>query len=248
MTILVGILCKDGAVIGADSTVSLGPSPAYTIEQVAPKIGVVGGRVIVAGTGSIGHGQRFVELLDEAVSGDALKLSSLDFSRCLSQMARADFASTRSPEGCYGALVAFPAGGAVHLCEFAVADFQPELRSQHLWYGSMGSGQPIVDPFLGLLRRVFWRDGPPSCSSAIFAVTWALRHVLELNTGGIGGPLSIAVLRSERRAEPPRARILTQEEIGEHEANVRGLEDHIHRYAAEQRGDVEIPGARAVPI
>jgi hypothetical protein len=112
----------------------------------------------------------------------------------------------------------------------------------------MGSGQPIVDPFLGLLRRVFWRNGPPPCSSAVFAVTWALRHVVELNTGGIGGPLSIAVLRSDRRGAPPCARILSADEIDEHESNVRGLEDHIHRYAAEQRGEVEIPGARAVPI
>jgi hypothetical protein len=37
----------------------------------------------------------------------------------------------------------FVLGDKPHLCEFAVTDFQPEFKTETMWYGSMGSGQPI---------------------------------------------------------------------------------------------------------
>ena len=60
----------------------------------------------------------------------------------------------------------------------------------------MGSGQPITDPFLALMRSIFWGDGLPTVQDGTFAVTWALEHAIEVNPGGsatftqcrMGGP------------------------------------------------------------
>ena len=59
MTILVGILCKDGVVVGTDSSATFAAGQFRTIEQETKKIDIISGQIIVAGTGQIGLGQRF---------------------------------------------------------------------------------------------------------------------------------------------------------------------------------------------
>lgn len=73
--------------------------------------------------------------------------------------------------GQYGALVGFTLGDKPFLCEFAVADFQPEFKTEMMWYGSMGSGQAITGPFWALMREVFWDKGPPTVQDATFAAS-----------------------------------------------------------------------------
>ena len=54
MTILVGLLCKDGIVIGSDSSATFGTMQNRTIEQPTDKIEIIDGKVIIAGTGQVG--------------------------------------------------------------------------------------------------------------------------------------------------------------------------------------------------
>ena len=62
MTLVVGILCQDAVVIGADSAMTFANSRQATIEQPYPnKITIIQDNVIIAGAGEIGLGQRFVE-------------------------------------------------------------------------------------------------------------------------------------------------------------------------------------------
>ena len=62
MTVIIGILCEDGVVIGSDSSATYGQSPLVkTIEYEALKVEVLAGTVITAMTGAIGLGQRFNE-------------------------------------------------------------------------------------------------------------------------------------------------------------------------------------------
>lgn len=96
-----------------------------------------------------------------------------------------------------------------------------------MWFVSMGSGQAITDPFLGLMRRVFWKDSPPRLVDGIFAVTWTLNHVIELNPGGINGPQQIAVLDSKKNT----ATLLTDSQIQEHINNVEGAETYLSEYS-----------------
>ena len=98
------------------------------------------------------------------------------------------------------------------------------------WYASMGSGQLITDPFLGFMRRVFWRDDLPASQDGIFAVTWALQNAIEINPGGINGPMQIAVLGPGKKGQL-FARLLEDSELAEHKVYVEGAISHLRNYA-----------------
>ena len=91
MTVIVGIRCKDGVVIGTDSAMTFGPSAQQpTIEQpFHEKIAIVAGHIIVAGTGEIGLGQRFADVAEGLWRGNAFQgKSAIDIGRLLAMGAR----------------------------------------------------------------------------------------------------------------------------------------------------------------
>ena len=67
MTVVVGIRCTDGVVIGTDSAMTFGPSEQQlTIEQpYRSKIDIIDSHIIVAGTGQIGLGQRLASEVEK---------------------------------------------------------------------------------------------------------------------------------------------------------------------------------------
>ena len=148
-----------------------------------------------------------------------------------------DFQSTNVPYPFnFGALLAFSSNKKFELYEFQTGVFQPQFKTEHLWYVSMGSGQAICDPFLGLVRRVFWKnDKPPMLSDGAFATVWTLQHVVDLNPGGIKGPIEVAVLENSKNGAV--ARLLREGELDEHRNNIAGLEKHISEYPALLSGD-----------
>jgi hypothetical protein len=233
MTIIVGVFCKDGVVVGADSAATLTAGQVRTIEQRMKKIEIVCDHVIVAATGQIGLTQRFVSVVDAAWRDNKFKHSPVEIGKTLSAAAIADFASTNAPRQ-LGALVAFPCGNKPWLCEFDQEHFQPELKTDRLWYVSMGSGQSIADPFLGFIREVLWHDGLPTCKEAAFAVTWTISQAITLNPGGINGPIHVAMLAyGDGKLE---ARELTEAEIEEHQQSVNGAVLHLREYRDVLRG------------
>ena len=242
MTILVGLRCQEGVVIGSDSSATFTTTPSIpTIEQPTKKVTIIANKVIVAGAGQVGLGQRFNAVVEKAWGEGTFRGTNntpLEIAKRLCVAGIKDFAETSGPKGNYGALVAFPCGKKFCLCEFAINDFQPELKDENIWYVSMGSGQPIADPFLGLLRRVFWNESLPRLNEGIFAVTWTLQHAIELNPGGINGPPQIAVLSPDENGDL-LARLLDDAELAEHLDNVRGAEEYLGRYSQILSGSAE---------
>lgn len=250
MTALVGIFCKDGVVIGADSAATSATAGGQrTIEQPVMKIEIVADRIIIAGTGQIGMGQRFCHQV--RTLWENKRLSAQDefgFAKIIAQAAIQDFGETKCSTGQYGALVAFPCKSGPHLVEYAVADFQPEFKSKNLWYVSMGSGQTIIDPFLGLFREVFWGDSPPTVQEAIFATTWMLDHAVKVNPGGVNGPVRIAIMEQEKGDW--RARLLSEDELLEHQGSVAAAKDALRHYKdrlVKEEDAVALPEAPAIP-
>jgi proteasome subunit B (beta)-like protein len=232
MTAIVGIRCKDGIVIGSDSSATFGNQLGLvTIEQSCKKVDVICDQVILSGTGAGGLHQRFREVVTKywtdkkyhQPNGSQNK-SPFEISKELSIEGIKDFASTHANAGQYGALVAFPAGGTFHLCEFAIKDFQPEFKEGKIWFASMGSCQQITDPFLGMIRRVFWESDEPNLRGGIFAVTWTLDHVIKLNPGGINGPAQIGVLEAKNNA------YLLGDKIQEHLSAVQSVEEPLGKF------------------
>jgi ATP-dependent protease HslVU (ClpYQ) peptidase subunit len=257
MTIIVGIKCKEGVVIGADSSATFGAGPHLrTIEQLTDhKIQIIKDRVIVAGTGYVGHQQRFSDVVEKIYARNDTfgKRSTLDVARALAQDATKDWAQTNAPRGQYAALVAYEASDDnFALCEYSVDAFQPEVKqATGLWFAAMGSGQPIVDPFLALLKKVFWSSGPPGLRGGIFSAYWALQQACELNTGGIQPPIHIAVL-SRDPAQKGRivASKLGDEQLAEHRDMVAAATAHVASFRDVLEGTKEVeavPKPEAVP-
>jgi len=244
MTAIVGVLCRDGLVIGTDSSATFSTGATLTIEQPTKKLSVFADTIIVAGTGEVGLGQRFGRIVELAHQQNLFNAGQHYINVGTNLCARAimDFQSTGMKPGSFGALVGFALGDQVHLCEFAVNNFQPEFKTD-IWYCSMGSGQPITDPFLALMREVFWKDGLPTVQDATFATTWALDHAVRVNPGGINGPVKIAVL--EKQGENFRARILEDEDLEEHYENIKQAKELLRKFPASQ--SAEAPGIPDIP-
>lgn len=235
MTAIVGLFCKDGVVIGADSSTTYAAAGNIrTIEQSSNKIHIIDGRVIVAGTGSVGLGQRFCATV-EKIGG--LKGTPLEAAKQLCKGGIEDFSQTGVHLGKidYGALVAFPVQHQAQLCELAYGNFQPELRNAQLWFSTMGNHQHITDAFLGLLKDIFWNNCQPSLQDGVFAAVWALEHVVALNTGGVNDPIRLAVL--ENKDGKAKARELEESELAQHKQNVAEAKDHMRRFRDKFRPD-----------
>ena len=240
MTAIAGVLCQHGLVIGADSSATLGVGNFRTIEQPIEKISIVKERVVVACTGSVGLAQRFQYVVETAYEANKFSGHHIEVGRHLSTMAINDFVSTQWVDrGRFGALVGFPIGeGGVHLCEFGQADFQPEFKDANMWFCSMGSGITITDPFLALMREVFWKKGPPTIQDGIFGVTWALQHAVNVNTGGINGPVRVAVLeRNKEEKGKFRARSLDESDLQEHQDNIAAAKKALQSFKEGQQPD-----------
>jgi 20S proteasome alpha/beta subunit len=217
MTSVVGILCQDGVVIGADSSATFyqeGQVSVPMIEQPFEKIDIIDNHIILVGTGGIGQGQRFKDIIQKAWNSKKIQgIDALTAGRILSADAMKDFAETKAQFGKYGALVAFPCYGKAHLTEFALSDFQPEMKTDKLWFVSMGSAQHITDTFLAFLREVFWKNTLPNVNDGIFATKWTLDHAVAINPGGVNGPVRIAVL--EKIDSAYHARIIPDTDLQE---------------------------------
>ncbi len=231
MTAVVGILCNDGVVIGSDSSSTFTQLTRPTIEQKTKKVHIIDNRVIVAGTGQMGLGQRFCGIVEDLHSKKIFAQKPyLEVGRLLAELSINNFASTKVDKGQYGALLAYASGNHFYLCEFALTDFQPEWKNDKMWFVSLGSGQTITDPFLGLMRRVFWKDNLPSVADAIFVATWTLQHAIDLNTGGINGPVQLAALRKNPTNGHFEASMLSDDELQEHMNNVDEVEKYLAKY------------------
>lgn len=246
MTALVGIACDDGIVIGTDSSSTLSAGEIPTIEQKTKKLFCVADKVIMAVTGSVGLAQRFQAILERAWAPGGHfatnNLPAIEIAKYLSREMLQDMGFTFIQKINVGALVAFEAEEKLHLVEYAVTDFQPEFKNQNPFFVSMGSGQVICDPFMGLMRRVFWQDDQPSVGLGLFTVAWTLEHVIGLNPGGIAGPAQIASLT--RNAENKlTAKVLSDNDLLEHRNFATKAEEHLSKFLffQEEGGDAPIP-------
>ncbi len=244
MTAIVGITCVDGLVIGADSAVSFEAGGYRTVEQPAEKIKIIDNKLILAGTGQVGLGQRFTSIVEELWGDGKLNGSQFAVAKQLSAACIKDMRETFASTGQYGALFGFPKGDKHYLCEFAIRDFQPEFKDSTMWYCSMGSGQMIIDPFLGFVRSVFWGENTrPNLAEGIFVVKWCLQHAIEVNPGGVNSPIKIAVMENDDRGKP-LARMLSEGELETHKENIHAIRKYIYEFKQKLNPD----GAQDVPI
>jgi len=228
MTAIVGILCQNGVVLGTDSSTTFGSGQIRTVEQPTQKLRIIGDSIILAGTGQVGLGQRFEAIVEKSWRDGIFNKTAIEIAKYLSRATLQDFTYTFVSKVEYGALVAFPAERKFHLCEFALYTFQPELKTD-VWYVSLGITQQITDSFLALMREVFWKTGPPTLGGGEFVATWTLEHAIDVNVGGVKGPIQLAVLGPDSRGQL-RAKQLSEPKLGEHKQSIEGAKAALLNY------------------
>ena len=248
MTLIVGILCTDGIVIGSDGMATFSAGNNHTICQPYPdKIEIIDNRVITAWTGEIGLQQRVNDTISTLWrSGSRPKIknqSSVQIGRTVTEEVIKDFQKTQFVSMSFGALVALPCTDRQFcLIEFASTNFQPEIKKESNWYVAMGSGQMIADPLLGLIRKAFWQNGLPTVKEGVFAMTMVLNLGCEMSPGGVGEPIKIAVLKlgETQRLE---AGFLDDTELLEHKENANAAINYFGEYRSILPADThaEIP-------
>jgi len=92
---------------------------------------------------------------------------------------------------------------------------------------SIGSGQPVADPFLAFIRRIFWPDQSPSLDDGILAVLWTIMHAIHAMPGGVAGPVQVVVLRKDE--DGWKSRELSDSELGEHRQMIATMEDEMRK-------------------
>jgi hypothetical protein len=238
VTIIVGVKCIDGVVIGADSAATSSIGPQRLIQIVSEdKINIVGGKVIIACTGAVGLSQRFHGVVKGAWDAPK-KWFQKPMAECLRDLTRAtlqDFDHTAVPRyplqqgGLqFGSLMAAPMDGGAQLIEFGSLDFQPEIKKDQLHFVSIGSGQVLADPFLAFVSRVLWGAKPPDVQLGAFGLYWVLSHTIQYAPGGVGKPIKIAILKKEKGDWV--ARSMEGDELQEPEQHVAEIEKLIAGY------------------
>jgi hypothetical protein len=111
-------------------------------------------------------------------------------------------------------VLAFVHGGEHQCCVFEGL-LQPRLLDEHHYYAAHGSGKLSADPFLRFITDVFCPNGRPTVREGIFLAAWTVQHVIDVNPGGVAGPVRIATLERDG-AGVLTARSLPTAEIDEY--------------------------------
>jgi hypothetical protein len=240
MTLIVGILCADGVVVGSDSYATYGDGRMPTIgQQAAKKVNCLNDHVVYASTGAVGMAQlvantvkkmwdenRFqgVKTPESAMDEIGKEIMKVVLPYMQAGQVQKNLTGDASTSLCKS-MVAIPIAHQACLFQF---DFSgaPERATPQLPFVSLGSGQMIADPFLALIRRLLWADTEPTLAEGRLAAVWAIDHVRRTNAGGVGGDIQLATLVPQKSGLP-KVQLSAQKEIGEHLQNIGDAESAL---------------------
>jgi len=253
MTLIIGIKCSDGLVLGADSAATMATATGLeTIVQPMPKLEVVKDKVIVGVSGPVGLGQLYTDRVDKVCDDIGnryvpevcrkLRKEFIQDAQIAFQMA-ALAVNVLGPQARASVISSMLVALAAKNNELQLIEFDsqcnPEIISLDIAFSSIGIGKSIADPFLAFVKHLFWKDHLPSMSDGNFAVVWTLKHACRIAPSGIREPIQMAVLVIE--GTQPKARKLSRAEILEHEENIDEVEDYFRKYQEEQRPSTKEP-------
>lgn len=248
MTLIVGIKCADGIVLGADSasTYATALGQQHTIkQQTSKKLDIIGEDVVFGLSGPVGLGQSYKEEISSFIQGKSNRAPwksvgqakqyfteamwkhagpAWDKAKVVAQTTGAQVAM----QDCAAQTVsAFPVGNEPCLVQFT-HQCQPEEATAELPFLSIGSGQPVADPFLAFIRRIFWPQQPPSLSDGVFAALWTITHAIQTQPGGIAHPIRIVTL-DKNKNNKWKAEELSEGELGEHQQMFELTEEEMRK-------------------
>jgi len=261
VTVIVGIVCSDGAVLASDSAATFGTGVGErTIgQQPTKKIEVLEGAVLFATSGPVGLAQSIGEAVRTLyarkafVGVDSIKAKDIlsetirgvlaPAFRATQEARQAGLPPAITEHAFIQTIVAIPVKSSPHLFSFSPQGLG-EAATEGCPFVSIGSGQTIADPFLAHLRRLFWPARLPSVSEGTFAAVWTVQHVIRTNPGGVAGEVQVATLE-RGKGGGLGARLHAKEDIDEHYQSVAAAEEHLAAFPLTQTNaalaDAELP-------
>jgi 20S proteasome alpha/beta subunit len=237
MTLIIGIKCKDGVVLGADgATTFTNVVGQPTVTVPAKKLQVLSGSVIVGVSGDVGLAQMFAKAIGDAwqrreFSGKSPNETGQLLRQAIWKQLAPEVIIAKQAAEAFGqgsiqrvvtcSAVALPVSDTHCLFQF---DHQgiPTEATPGLPFFALGSGQMIADTFLAFLRKVFWPQRPPELAEGLLAAVWTLRRAIETTPGGVGDPIQITTLCREGKSWVARER--REEEWQEHLQDIQDAE------------------------
>ncbi len=245
MTLLIGILCTDGAVIAADRQATHGHAGQPTVAQPVSKVTPIGGNILFAASGHIGLGQQ----LTAEIRKRAKELRNQPYRTAIKHI-QSDFRAIIDPAfntaqlaaGVYGpgAAAEDATCGGLLAAQFKdglkLVEIKPQVSVEHLTedlsFVSMGSGKFMADAFLGFLKDAFGSEKTPTVRGATLAAFWTVKHAIKMKITGVGYDVDVFVLEPKEkdyvaRQLPPTDLFEHQDFIDEAESCIRELADKV---------------------
>ncbi len=223
MTVAISFICVDGAVVATDSMLTPSVGGLNVGHHTGVKVYVLPGPQIFAFAGDQGQAARFKVIAEASVANAVGATHPLVYPLSLSQAIIGQLQSTgiATNQVNVNTFLGFLHSGACYCCAFEGA-MQPRLLDHDHYYAALGTGKLSADPFLRFLTDTFCKPGqPPGVHLATFLAAWAVQHVIDVNPGGVAGPIRIAVFERDA-AGIFAARELPPTEI---DAHVQAIDD-----------------------
>lgn len=197
MTVVAAFLCSDGAVVSSDSMITPTMGGLNVGHHHGIKVYVLPCTQVFAFAGDQGQAARF-KLLAESNHGFLLTAAHpLDYPLALAQALSEQFQNTGIGNSIgVNTILMFLHQNSCHCCAFEGA-MQPRLLDRDHYYVALGIGKLSADPFLRFLVDTFCQSGQPTVREAVFLATWAVQHVIDVNPGGVAGPIRVAVIEKD---------------------------------------------------
>ena len=262
MTLIVGIKCKDGIVMGSDGAATLGTMGQTTIVQPVRKLETISNAIVLGVSGPIGIGQTFKGVIkklweEDKFHGKKEPYEAMEIlSKSLWEHLKPEFQKASIAKSVIdnialisticSVLIAIPISKKLCLFQFN-QQCSPEEATGNLPFVSIGSGQKIADPFLAFLRRIFWpnEDELPSLEEGILTVLWTLEHAIRTHPGGVSDPKQIITIKKENNKY--KIYEFQEKELEEHLEGIYDIEKYLSEYPSKLKGDIDTEGKIPAP-
>jgi hypothetical protein len=179
------------------------------------KISILPGPQIFALAGDLGQNARLRIIAENHHGIIATCGHAIEYPLQLTQAIILQFTATGISNAIEASPVLAFVHGNEHQCCVFEGRLQPRLLDEYHYYAAHGSGKLSADPFLRFITDVFCPNGRPTVREGVFLAAWTVQHVIDVNPGGVAGPVRIATLERDG-AGVLTARSLPTDEIDEH--------------------------------
>ena len=248
MTLIIGMKCSDGIVMGADSAFVSGTGSATIKRSHKQKICMVDERFLLSYSGEVDYGDRFAgvvediyesRLIDQSyiernskIKGDIAYRTAVEISGHVND----NFSGTRfddnddnDTEHRIRLMLTIPFSENDKFRYELIAFYghhQPYVVTDDDFAIAFGSGYNIADPFLEFIRKYVLRDAVPDVEMGSRAVMMAMMLSVPMVAEGVDTPYQIAA--SYIRRGRPVSRIWTQRDVTRLERRVQKYLDKVH--------------------